>query len=317
MNDVQQAPPPNGAPAKILEIIQQTHPMQIAELEPVRKKFIANYNHTHRSKNGDLEYHKQLINFKQLLAASDALRGTDPFSLYAVFVTVAANGYSIDPADNEIFIVPKAGKAVIWRQAGAHIRKLVESGQILHADQAQLVYEGDEYEVNRGVVEKHVEKYASDVYKAAYIRFELHPDSTGKKQEKYFTYRKSDWEGWRKKSTSTKTDNPWITGPHGQADPGFLRTKISKHAAMEKSWGSGMRILALDQFENVEYEELDDAVTPTLKQSMEKPREIVQGSTNKNEPTQSVSSPVTKSDEESFGSQPKNEPTVTVNNDDF
>jgi hypothetical protein len=40
-----------------LELIQNTTPGKIAELDMVKEKFIKNYNLANRSENGDLMYH--------------------------------------------------------------------------------------------------------------------------------------------------------------------------------------------------------------------------------------------------------------------
>lgn len=238
---------------QIMQVLKQTPAVQIAELDVVKKKFIDNYNYTHREKVGELMYHRQVVHFKQLIAASDDLKKCDQFTLYACFVTAAVNGYSMDPADGEVYLVPLKGKAFLWRQAGAHVKRLMNSGQVVSVDQAKLVYEGDIFEVENGRVVRHAETFKSETIIAAYVRFVI--DNKG--SDKYFIYRKSDWDAWKKKSQMAGGDN-WNSG--GQPLAAFLRTKIIKHAATDKSWATGNRPVVPDQF-GVEIDETEETNT--------------------------------------------------------
>ena len=145
-----------------MQVIQSTPPAAIAELDFVKKKFIENYNLCHKSNQGDIQYHRQVVHFKQLLANNSRLAACQPFSLYACFLTAAVKGYSLDPNDDEVYLIPRDGKACLQRQAGAHIRRLITTGQIVSADQAKLVYHGDEFEVMNGRVIKHIGRFQSD-----------------------------------------------------------------------------------------------------------------------------------------------------------
>lgn len=236
----------------IMQSLQQSKPTEIAELEFVRNKFIQNYNACHKEKVGELMYHRQVIHFKQAIANSDALQKCDPFSLYACFVTAAVNGYSLDPQDNEIYLIPRGGKAYLERQAGAHVRRLMRTNQIQYADQARLVYQGDEFEVMNGRVIKHMERFQSENIVAGYVRFVI--DSLG--NDRFFIYRKSDWESWKKRSTQANGQN-W-SGNNGLPEPGFLRTKLVLHACKEKCWAIGIVPVAVDSYEDIEIDADDE-----------------------------------------------------------
>lgn len=294
MEQVQQKPQ-----VQIMQVLQNTPAVQIAELDIVRNKFIQNYNFCHKEKVGELMYHRQVTHFKQLIAASDDLKKSDPFSLYACFVTAAVNGYSMDPADSEVYLVPIKGKAYLWRQAGAHVRRLMQTGQILYADQAKLVYQDDEFEVVNGRVVKHVEKFKSENILGGYVRFVV--DKKG--NDKFFIYRKSDWDAWRKKNNSNG-DN-W-TGNGGQPQAAFLRTKIIKHAATDKSWSTGSRPPLTEEY-GVEIEEIED-----LSNQMALPPQLVVNSQGAIDP------PITNVDDDSFtGPSTPAAATVTHDDDDF
>lgn len=227
---------------KAVEVLKATPAGEIAELDFVREKFIENYNQTHAEKQGELQYARQLVHFKQTIAGSQKLKECTPFSLYACFLTAAVNGYSLDPADSEVYLIPMGGKAVIWRQAGAHVRRLIRTGQIVSCDPAVLVYEGDEFEVSGGQVITHDEKFKTEEIKFGYVRVVTSVAHDGAEKVKYFIYRKSDWEVWRGKSKQKFSEN-WVGGVQigevKQPVAAFLRTKMIKHACQDKSWSVG------------------------------------------------------------------------------
>ena len=238
-----------------VEIINQTPATDIAELDFVKQKFIANYNATHKDKNGELQYSKQMVHFKQLVHGSQHLAKCNKFSLYACFLTCAVNGYSLDPADNEVYLVPIKDKCNIWKQAGAHVKRLMRTDQIIRADQAVLVYDGDEFEVEMGRVIKHNERFQSEVIKYAYIRFVIGKDRDGNETDKFFIYRKTDWNFWKKKSMVPNGEN-W-SGNDGQPMPAFLKTKVTKHACMDASWATGALPASVQTFD-VEIEDVNE-----------------------------------------------------------
>jgi recombinational DNA repair protein RecT len=259
----------NNSPKNIIEVIQSTPANKVAELDFVRDKYIQNFNACHKEKVGELMYHRNVIHFKQTIAGSDPLQKCDPFSLYACFATAAVNGYSLDPGDNEVYLIARKGKACLDRQAGAYIRRLLRTNQIQFAEQAKIVYQGDIFQVVNGRVLQHVESFQSDIIVAGYIRFVV--DENG--ADRFFIYRKSDFESWRKKSANPATimkqsqngnqylsESLWDNGILGgtQPEPNFLRTKIVKHAAKEKCWATGNTPAVVEVFAEVEVDSDDD-----------------------------------------------------------
>ncbi len=233
-----------------LEIINSTAAGKIAELDMVKDKFVKNYNLANNSTNGDLMYHRQLIHFNQSINGLPALQNCDKFSLYACFITAAVKGYSFDPLDSEIYLVPRAGKACMQLQAGAYVRRLVQTKQVTGCEQAKLVFKGDIFEVEDGIVKKHIEKFETETIIAGYVKF-----NTAGESFKYLIYRKSDFDAWKKKSQQPNGDN-WSGGIDGQPGFAFLRTKIILHAAKEKCWFTGSTPASVEQF-NVEIENED------------------------------------------------------------
>jgi recombinational DNA repair protein RecT len=240
---------------EVLQLLQQTPAIQIADLPFVQEKFIANYNACHKDKNGELMYFRNVVHFKQQISTTPALQQCDQLSLYACFVTAAVNGYSLDPQDSEVYILPLKGKAYLWRQAGAHVRRLIRTNQIQYVDQAKLVYEGDVLEVVNGRVLKHIETFKTETIIAGYVRMVI--DEQG--NDRFFIYRKSDFESWKKKSQQSNGEN-WSGGLDGQPNTSFLRTKIVKHAATEKCWAVGITPASIEVLDGVE---IDTDEVPT------------------------------------------------------
>lgn len=252
-----------------LDLIANTAPSKIAELDIVKDRFIKNYNLSHKSSQGDLMYHRQVVFFNQQIAGNTQLSQADKFSLYACFVTAAVNGYSFDPEDNEVYLVAYKGKATLMRQAGAHVRRLIRTNQVQYVEQAKLVYKGDVFEVEGGRVQRHIERFETDEIIAGYVRFVI--DEKG--NDRFFIYRRSDFEAWRKKSPNPKTilkngnqgsylsESLWDNGVVGgtQPEPGFLRTKIIKHACKEKCWAVGSLPVDVEHF-SVETDVEEEAI---------------------------------------------------------
>lgn len=265
MSTTTQTPAANGAPAvqnpnaqKLMSVIEQVPVMQLVSHPDVQQKFIANYNASNKDKNGEIVYHRQLVHFNQILMNSDALQKANKFSLYACFVTAAVEGWSFDPNEAEVYMLTRGGKAYIQPQAGAHVKRLVRSGQVVYCDPAKLVYKGDEFLVQNGRVVSHIEKFESEEIIAGYVRFVI--DANG--NDKFFIYRKSDWESWRKKSQLPNGDT-WNYAGTNQPQSGFLKTKIILHAAKEKTWFTGREPQGDIEVYNVidEREEVDEKET--------------------------------------------------------
>lgn len=253
-----------GAKDSMLQTIKATPAADIAQLDIVKDRFVKNYNICHKNKQGELQYNRQVVHFTQLVNSDDKLKNADRFSLYACFITAAVKGYSFDPQDNEIYLLAMDGKAYLWRQAGAHVRRLIQTGQIQYAEQAKLVYRDDDFKVSKGVVIDHIENFKSEEVIAGYVEMVL---VDGK--SRYFIYRPSDWQDWRKKSKQKDGAN-WVGGWNGQPSPGFLRTKLVKHACMEKVWAIGTTAPLVDAIESVEVEEDDMPETVSKSSDIER-----------------------------------------------
>ena len=307
MEDKTKQEPTSGqaqAPVSMMKQIMSTAPTKIPELGIVRQRFIENYqscNGQRNSATAELQYNRQMIFFKQAIEANSALKNADPFSIYSCFALLAIKNWSLDPNDNQVYLVAKGGKAILWPQASAHIRRLIDTNQIKYAEQVRLVYRDDDFQVRNGRIIDHIEKFKSEEIVAGYIKFVL--DDAG--NEKHIIYRKSDWEAWRAKSPS-KNDGNWCSGELKQPDPGFLRTKIAKHAATEKTWASGMAAIGVGQEDVI----ANAIITPEIEDD---PELIAQINVQKNGPAKSE----TTYEQPSMANTAHIEDATVVDSDDF
>src|SRR5690606_7339609 len=86
--------------------------------------------------------------------------------------------------------------------------------------------------------------------------------------DRFFIYRKSDWESWRKKSQQPNGAN-W--NENGQPNAAFLRTKAVKHACKEKCWSIGNSVpVEVETFTGIEIdaeqEDLEEVQAAKTKQ---------------------------------------------------
>lgn len=243
--------------ASVTAIIKSTKPIEVVDLEFVKNKYIQNYALCNKTNiaNAELAYHRQSIQFRQLISESDKLKAVDSFTVYAAFVTCAVKGWSIDPQDSEVYLVPKDGKAKLWPQPSAYVRRLMQTKQIKHMEQAVIVFEGDEAGISPTTGKfYHLDKGLSKTMTKVYVIFIL-PDGS----QKVVKYMKDDWEEWKAKSPQKTGDN-WAGGENGQPKMGFLRSKAIKHAANDRSWAPGTTPPGAETFSDVTIEVDEDEV---------------------------------------------------------
>lgn len=231
------------------ELSKFENPFKMIDSEMVRERFIKNYELATQKKDGVLAYQAQVISFRQLIQASADLQKCTVESLYKCFIQASIKGYSLDVADQQCYMYPYGAVATLQPQAGAFVEKLKRNKQILHSDQAKLVYKGDIIEVENGKVIKHVEKFQSEQIILGYVKFTRTDNS-----EIFFIYRPSDWAAWKSKSKQKDGEN-WNKGIEGQPVAAFLRTKIVLHAAKEKIWSPSNTPVFFERYDEIEVDE--------------------------------------------------------------
>ncbi len=226
-----------------MALINGKSAIEIPEMELVKNKYVENYNACNEGGNGEFMYGRNLVFLQQALNSTDSFRKCNPFSVYQVMTTIAAYGYSVDPADNEIYLIPRDGRLCISKQAGAHLKRLYKTKQIVYNGEPTLIYEGDVFTKKDGII-SHEECYKSDKIIGGYVKFTLDEKGT----QRHISYKMSDIEVWRSKSQQSTGSN-WVFGEFKQPAPGFLRTKIMLHACQEKCWIPGNSANMVEAFD--------------------------------------------------------------------
>ena len=237
-----------------MDMITSKRAAEIPELEIVRQKYIQNYNACNAGGNGEYMYERNLVFLQAIINSTDHFKNCSPFSVYQAMTTIAAYGYSCDPADGHIYFIPRAGKLCVSKQAGAHLLRLYNTKQIVYNGEPTLIYEGDVFSKKDGII-SHEECYKSDKIIGGYVKFTLDAKGT----QRHISYKLSDIEGWRQSSTEKEGKN-WRFNGTGQPHPGFLRTKIMSHACQEKCWVPGNTTLGGEVYNDVIIEEAEAEV---------------------------------------------------------
>ena len=255
-----------------MDLIQAKRAFEVPEMEIVKSKYVQNYNACNPGGNGEFMYERNLVFLQAIINSTDHYKNCSPFSVYACMTTIAAFGYSCDPADGHIYFIPRNGKLCISKQAGAHLLRLYKTKQIVFNSEPTLIYEGDNFTKKDGII-SHEECYKSDKIIGGYVKFTLDEKGT----QRHISYKMSDIEGWRQKSDQKEGAN-WRFNGTGQPHPGFLRTKIMAHACTEKCWVPGNTALGAEVFSDVIVEdntEITEAVvlssTPNPPQEQQAP----------------------------------------------
>lgn len=224
----------------------------------VHDRFIKNYNRINKSDDGALALQRQLLIYKKLLSENEQLMKATTQSHYKCFIEASIKGWSLDPADNQVYVlsyVTKSGNnAVLQPQAGAYVARLMNTAQIEYVSPVEIVYNGDDFKFSNGKVEIHNRNLSSNEIKAAYVKVVIAGSSVKNPKEVYFLYTPNDWSAWRKKSKIPDSDN-WIGGPNKQPIEAFLKTKVVLHACKEKCWGAGETPLGVEHYPDAITEE--------------------------------------------------------------
>ncbi len=129
-------------------------PDKMVKSKEVEDRFVNLYQLIHGKKNGKQIYQREAFHFLKVLSddAEDAakkgrraLKDCNGISLYGAFLDSAVDQLSFEPALKHLYLVTYGDKCVrmIGGQGELFMRQL--NGQIKHADNPVLVYEGDKF----------------------------------------------------------------------------------------------------------------------------------------------------------------------------
>lgn len=236
--------------------------LEIATAPMVRDKFIDIYNTLWGAGTGEAAYERESRFFNRLLSDNADLQKGTHFSLFTAFIDLAVCGLSLEPGARALCYLigrnqktsPKLdaqgrpmkdskgypvynweGRVVLTVSAYGELVLRERSGQIRHADNPVLVYEGDEFSFSDRGGRKEVEyvchlPHTGKRIIACYLRITRADGSVD-----YSVMTEEDWV--RLAQYSARQNRSGANALYGvdqqgivNIDPGFLMAKCIKHA---------------------------------------------------------------------------------------
>lgn len=233
--------------------ITKSHINSLAAIElaadpGVMQKFVELYNKIHGVKDGQMIAHKEVFNYRKLLAENPTLRECENLSLYGCFLDVAVNKLSLEGGKHpDCYLTPRSvnvgtrdnkqyvKRAVLNISPYGELKMRMNSGQIKYADNPIVVYEGDKFKVGLGESGKLVVKeYEAAVPRkkdakiiACFIRIERYD---GSYEMPYLDSEAIERLKGYSSRQNNGSPNALYTSNGGQIDTGFLKAKTIKHA---------------------------------------------------------------------------------------
>lgn len=215
-----------------------------------KDRFINLYQTIHGRNNGDVFYEAEKFHFLKQISENKSLAECDKLSIMGAFLDIAVNGLSADPNMKQVYLVPYKGKCTVSISPYGELYLRQRAGQIKHADNPVLVYDGDHFVTGIRGGETFIEHTAAYPRKsediiACYVRL-VRPDGS----VDFKVLSSGEFENIRKMSKSPNSP-AYTTGRAG-----MFMAKTLKHA-----FKSYPRVKLRGQFSKVEEEiELDDAI---------------------------------------------------------
>ncbi len=239
--------------------IAALNPMEIVKDELVRHRFIDLYGALWGESNAEAVYEREAIHFNRLLADNANLKACTSISIFIAFIDLAVCGLSVEPGTRALaYLQPrgyKTGKkdangkdiyeqrcTLIISGYGELIQR-TRAGQIRHADNPVIVYEGDGFSFTDKGGTKSVEytlniNHNSQKPVACFMRITRADGSID-----YAVLLEEDWRRLAEYSgrankkwdnnTRTYVETPnalYTSGEGNRIDSGFLMAKCIKHA---------------------------------------------------------------------------------------
>lgn len=238
------------------QTIQSLKATDVVRNDYVRQQFISVYNAIWKE-GGEGAYEREAMYFNNQLRDSESLKKCTGMSVFFAFIDLAVRGLTLEPGAQALcYLLPRnccTGK----NQQGQNIYESrcnltvsgygelvlrAKAGQILHADNPVIVYEGDGFEFGEKDGRKYV-NYCCRIPRqsnriiACFLKI-TRVDGT----VDYSVMMESDWK--RLSGFSGKANQYWdnasrkyverpnqlYTSDNGQIDAGFLKAKCIKHA---------------------------------------------------------------------------------------
>lgn len=234
-------------------------PTEVVKDELVRQRFIDLYATLWDKASSEAVYEREAIYFNKLIADSPNLKACTAISVFLAFIDLAVHGLSLEPGTRALaYLEPRRYKTGSKDSNGKDIYEVrcvlkisgygellerTRSGQIRHADNPVIVFEGDEFSFSDRNGMKSVDytlniNHNSQKPVASFMRI-TRADGT-------IDYAILLEEGWRRlagfsgkankvwdnaKREYVERPNPLYTSGEGNSiDLGFLKAKCIKHA---------------------------------------------------------------------------------------
>lgn len=278
--------------------LQSMRATDVIRNEKVRNQFINVYNSIWKD-GGEQAYEREAIYFNQQLRDKANLRECSRTSIFYAFIDLAVKGLTLTPGAQALcYLIPRSVKTGV-DQLGNDIWEKVcnltisgygefvlrkNAGQIRHADNPVIVYEGDRFEFGEQNGQKIVNYISafprkSNKIVACFIKI-TRADGT----IDYSVMTESDWmrlKGYSDKQNTyfDKRKNQWVTKVNelyvkdgGQIDTGFLMAKCIKHAfktypKINIGRGSSLESDIIEEQENFDpYAGVDSETAPQAQQ---------------------------------------------------
>lgn len=236
--------------------LQDMKAADVVRHETVRNQFINVYNSIWKE-GGEQAYEREAIYFNRQMRDNAALRSCTATSVFFSFIDLAVRGLSLAPGSQALcYLIPRSCKVGVDAQGKDIWEKVcnltisgygelvmrARAGQIRHADNPVIVYEGDRFEYGEQDGHKFVNYVCavprkSNKIVACFIRITRADGSTD-----YSVMTEGDWTRLQNYSAKNnryfdKTHGQWVEKPNslytadeGGIDPGFLMAKCIKHA---------------------------------------------------------------------------------------
>lgn len=226
---------------KLGDIVRQAkNAKEIVTAPEIADKFKHIYATVHGISNpakAEAFYQAEQFHFLKIINDNENVRKCTPLSLYGIFMDVAVSGLSFDPTMKHVYVVPfntnvgtknnpiweKRASLMISPYGELMLRKL--QGQVKHADNPVLVYDGDvfEYGTRDGATFlTHIKKFGNESQRgimACYLRI-TRPDNS-------IDYKVMSLDEFEQLRQFSKDQNSmaWTTGRAG-----MFQAKTIKHA---------------------------------------------------------------------------------------
>jgi hypothetical protein len=233
-----------------LEDLKKMTALHVPEDERVKNRFVSIYNTIQKSRDGEYFYEKEKFNLLRVVSQSEDLRKCTAFSVYGVFIDIAAMGLSLDQTGTKLLYVLSYNQKIgvdqdgkdIWEKRAmieispyGELALRIQSGQLKYADSPVIVYEGDTFQPLINDSGQKIVRYQALIPRkegkkiiGSFIRL-VRPDGS----VDFFHMLEGDIDrlkGYSKRKNRDKGANALYNSNDGQIDSGFLEAKTIKHA---------------------------------------------------------------------------------------